>query len=155
MDRIDTILKAELPTVLSRHYAGEFFNEETVKRIATEIGDFPTILYDIESITNMVARGDTTGKGNTDEITVVLYCARSLCTDEGIQWRTSYELASQARAVLVGEQVVADAVNLAHGNGHFRFADILREFHIAELSVHTLRLIVRIPVNSQLINNVP
>ena len=126
-------------------YAGEFFNEDQLRRLQSQVRAMPVTLLEIESIreappdeASRFSRSSDL-KGSRDRITVNAYVGVCNLRDEAEQFRTSSQLTNDLRSKIVGTEVEATS---QHSNGHWKFESIEKEFSIHGLSVHTVILYV-------------
>lgn len=133
-----------------RHYAGEFLDEDQLKRLTAEVEQHHHFMVDFETIQAVT---DRAGENNAwqleprDVFIVVVYSAASSLFSESLQWQTSYTGAWNARRVLQGVEFEAESGIVSAGK--FIARDIEREFHIPGLSVHTLRVEIELVTNTQ------
>jgi hypothetical protein len=126
-------------------YAGQFFNEDQLQRLMSQVRSRPVVLVEIESIREAPPdEGGTFSRtsdlqGSRDRITVNAYVGVSNVRDEGEQFRTSSQIANDLRSKIVGTEVPATA---QHSNGHWKFDAVEKEFSVHGLSVHTLIIYV-------------
>lgn len=124
-------------------YAGQFFDEDQLRRLRSEVRAMPVTLLEIESIrqapeeTGLNRSSDL--KGSRDRITVNAYVGVCNLRDEAEQFRTSSQLANDLRSKILGTQVEATS---QHSNGYWKFDALEKEFSVHGLSVHTLILYV-------------
>lgn len=146
-ERVDALIVANLlnsDQLAIRHYAGEFFDETTAKVIESAVSQYPTILYDIESIFDVPENNSSDSRMPEDDVIVVVYCCTANFASQEEQWISSYELAQRVRNACVGQSF--DAVSDSNANSFFKSEGIEREFHTPKMSCHALRLRIRIPV---------
>lgn len=132
------------------HYGGEFFDEETVKRLKGDVEQFPYIFVDLETIEQKETdQGFSYEKSaTTDRFILLLYSvAASNHFDETAAWVSSYDLAWNGRRAVHGEEFVA--ITQVRSNGFFAARDIEREFHEPGISVHTVRVEIELTTNQQ------
>lgn len=145
----ESALLAGLTDTFVRQYAGEFFTIETASALQGELTQFDGVLYDVETIEADTSRAASDNKSSAADIyTIVFYCCKSNFTDQGTAWNGSYELAYTARRTLEGSTVAP--VSDDRGGGVWKFLNITREFHIPQMSCHSLRMRIQVPAKIEL-----
>ena len=125
------------------HYAGEFLAEDNIERLLASVSQFPTVMWDVETIEEMDV--DDSQTMPEDLFRFIIYCCNSNRFDESIQWSSSYELAWDVKNAFQGLKF--NSVSDIHAEGFFQPQTIERELHVPGMSVHTFR------VNAEVISN--
>lgn len=136
-DRLTSLINTALPNVEISDYAGEFFEEDRLRKLAKRANSVDQVLMAISRMPDFGDEQSADLRIQDLSVEIELYCVSANRRDMGLQSRQALNLAWDVAKALTGEEFASSAEN---ANGFFRYDEIVRDFARPDIAAYTLRI---------------